>query len=135
MDILTPKHLKSHFAEISPTFENAMVGREDIGETMKQLLEENRIPKKPRGMLIWKFFAEKILFTTLLARRYLTHRLKIRKIYKFIQYALEKTFKSFDLQIAEARREGDKDLDKLILAFHFEIGGQLGVFCNVASTR
>ena len=59
-------------------------------------------------MLIRRFFAEKILFTALLAKRYLTHGLEIRKIYEFIQYALEKTFKNFDLEIAEARHEGDK---------------------------
>ena len=38
MDILTPEHLKSHFAEISPTLKNAMVGREAGMRKRKQFV-------------------------------------------------------------------------------------------------
>ena len=107
MDILTSEHLKPYFAEFLPSFKNAMVGREDIGNLMKSFSEENRLLKKPRRMWILSYFAEKRLLTTSLARWYLNQGLEISEIYEFIKYAPKRTFKNFGLEIAKARRVVD----------------------------
>ena len=93
-----------------------MVGKEDIGELMKRFAEENGLLKKSRRMLISNYFGEKILLTTPLVKWYLDHGLEITKIYEFIEYAPQKTFEKFGIEVSNARRLGDYDNSKTILA-------------------
>ena len=93
-----------------------MVGRDDISDMTKGFVEENRLLKKSRKMLISNYFAEKTLFTTPLVKWYLKQGLGIRKIYEFAEYAPDKTFENFSLDMTDARRMGNCDSSKTILA-------------------
>ena len=74
-------------------------------------------------MLISSYFAERILLTTPLVKWYLDHGLEITKIYEFIEYAPEKTFEKFGLDVSNARRLGDSDLSKTILGNTWKLIG------------
>ena len=87
---------------------NAILEKADIGKIIKSFSEENRLLKKPRRMVILIYFAEKILLTSPLARWYINDGLEISKIYEFIEYAPEKTFKNFGLETLAARRSRDR---------------------------
>ena len=125
VDIYTPNHLKQLFNEFPPIFKNAMVGREDVGELMKGFAEENGLLKKPRKMLISSYFGEKILLTTPLAKWYLDHGLVITKIYEFVEYAPEKPFEKFSLDVSDGRRIGEAS-SKKILADTWKLIGNSG---------
>ena len=114
-NIYTPNHLKQFFNEFPPIFKNAMVGREDVGELMKEFVEENGLLKKPRRMLISSYFGEKILLTTPLAKWYLDHGLVITKIYEFIEYAPKKPFENFALDVSDGKRGGEASSKKILV--------------------
>ena len=47
-DISVPDHLKGKFAEMPPIFKNTDISRDDIGEYMKTLAEEQEVMSRPR---------------------------------------------------------------------------------------
>ena len=126
VDIYTPNHLKQFFNEFPLIFKNAMVGREDVGELMKEFAEENELLKKPRKMLISSYFGEKILLTTPLAKWYLDHGLVITKIYEFVEYNPEKSFEKFALYVCDGRRGGDVDSSRKMLVDTWKLIGNSG---------
>jgi len=97
------------------------VGRDDIGEHMKKFAEDNGLLIKPQKMLIGSFFAKKRLFITPLLKWYVNHGLKVTKVYKVIQYLPIRCFGDFSIQVSEARRSGDADPNKAVLAQTFKL--------------
>ena len=95
----------------------------EIGELIKRFAEENKLLKKPRKILISSYFGERILLTTPLVKWYLDHGLEITKIYKFIEYASEKTFEKFGFDVSNARRIGNSDSPKTSLANTWKLIG------------
>ena len=137
-DIKTPKHLKSYFSEFCPIFENVEVGREDIGDLMKKFAVDNNLLSKPQKMLIGSYFADKILLITLLLKWYINHGLEVTKIYEVVQYLPVKCFENFGLQVSEARRSGDSDPNKAVLAQTFKLWGNSSygkTICNKEKHR
>ena len=114
-DIEVPKHLRAHFAEMTPIFKNVKISRDDIGEPMKKYAEANHIMKQPRRSLIGSYKGKKILLTTPLLQWYLAHGLEV-KIYQVIQYWPNDCFKAFGEKVSQARRDGDQDPDQAIIA-------------------
>ena len=51
-DLKVPEHLRAYFANFPPIFKNYVVGRNDIGDLMKEYAEKERIMSQPRRMLI-----------------------------------------------------------------------------------
>ena len=115
-DLHTPDHLKAKFAEMPPIFKNVDVSRDDIGAKMKCYAEENGILQQPRKMLISSYKAEKILLATPLLQWYLAHGLVVTKIYQVVQYWPDACFEEFGNEVSEARRTGDLNPDKAIVA-------------------
>ena len=57
-DLVVPDELKSKFANFPPVFKNTEVGRDDIGDYMKNYAIENEMIKHPQRMLISSFKLE-----------------------------------------------------------------------------
>ena len=122
-DIEVPETLKDHFAEMTPIFKNTDISLDDIGPTMKEYAETHKIMNTPRRCLIGSYRGEKILLTTPLLRWYLEHGLVVTKIYEVIEYEKNTCFKSFGDTVSEARRLGDIDIAKAILADTWKLLG------------
>ncbi|KAJ8050172.1 hypothetical protein HOLleu_03268 [Holothuria leucospilota] len=115
-DIVVPDDVKHHFSEMPPIFKNAEVSINDIGDHMAKYAEDNDLMKHPRRTLIGSMFGRKILIATPLLRWYLDHGLKVTKVYQVVQFIPKPVFHRFGEEVSQARREGDKDPSKSIIA-------------------
>ena len=115
-DVRVPEHLQDHFAEMQPVFKNVTVTRDDIGPFMRQYAEENDIMSAPRRMLIGSYRGENILLATPLLRWYLAHGLVVDHVYQIIDYEPKPCFQNFGDSVSAARRAGDADPNKAIIA-------------------
>ena len=115
-DIHVPPELRPYFSEMHPIFKNANVSRDDIGPFMRQYAEENDIMSTPRRMLIGSYRGENILLTTPLLRWYIAHGLVVDHVYQIIEYEPKPCFRHFGESVSTARRNGDSDPDKAIIA-------------------
>ncbi|KAK3705281.1 hypothetical protein QZH41_008170 [Actinostola sp. cb2023] len=129
-DIRVPEHLKPKFSEMCPIFKNVEISREDIGQYMKDFAEEYNIMPRPRRSLIGSFFAENILLATPLIKWYLDHGLEVTKIYQVVEYTPKPCFKAFGDAVSDARRAGDVDPNKAIIAdtMKLAISGHIGPY-------
>ena len=115
VDIRVPDHLKEKFSEMCPTFKNAEISRDDIGDFMKAYAEEHSIMSQPRCSLIGSMKGEKILLATPLLKWYLEHGLEVTKVHQVIEFTPEPCFKPFGDAVSDARRAGDADPSKAII--------------------
>jgi len=83
---------------------------------MKQYAEENDIMRRPRRSLIGSLKGDNILLATPLLKWYLEHGLEVTKIYQVVEYTPKPCFKSFGDAVSAARRAGDADPSKAIIA-------------------
>ena len=116
VDIRVPEHLKEKFSEMCPIFKNTNISREDIGEFMKAYTEEHGIMAQPRRSLIGSMAGDKILLVTPLLNWYLEHGLEVTKVHQVIEFTPKPCFKSFGDAVSDARRAGDADPNKAIIA-------------------
>ena len=115
-DIHVPPELRPYFSEMQPIFKNTTVTRDDIGSFMQQYAEEHDIMSTPRRMLVGSYRGEKILLATPLLRWYLAHGLVVDRVYQIIEYEPKPCFQNFGDSVSAARRAGDADPDKAIIA-------------------
>ena len=115
-DVRVPEHLQDHFAEMQPIFKNTTVTRDDIGPFMRQYAEEHDIMSTPRRMLVGSFYGIKLLLATPLLRWYLAHGLVVDRVYQFVDYEPNPCFQRFGESVSAARRAGDADPEKAIIA-------------------
>ena len=115
-DLHVPEHLQDHFAEMQPIFKNATVTRDDIGPFMRQYAVDHDIMSTPRRMLVGSYRGDKILLTTPLLQWYLAHGLVVDRVYQIVEYSPKPCFQNFGDSVSAARRAGDADPDKAIIA-------------------
>ena len=125
-DISVPEQLKAHFQEMTPIFKNTEISREDIGEFMTQYAEEHNQLNQPRRSLVGSYYGTKIMLATPLAKWYLEHGLVITKVYEVCQWEPNTCFRNFGDSVSDARREGDQDPDKSIIADTMKLLGNSG---------
>ena len=116
VDIRVPEHLKEKFSEMCPIFKNTEISRDDIGDFMKAYAEEHNIMAQPRRSLIGSKKGEKILLATPLLKWYLEHGLEVTKVNQVVEFTPEPCFKPFGDAVSDARRAGDADSRKAIIA-------------------
>ena len=116
VDIRVPEHLKEKFSEMCPIFKNTEISREDIGEYMKAYAEEHKIMAQPCRSLIGSMKGDKVLLATPLLKWYLEHGLEVTKVHQVIEFTLQPCFKPFGDAVSDARRAGDADPSKAIIA-------------------
>ena len=115
-DVHVPPELRPYFSEMQPIFKNATVTLDDIGPYMRQYAEENDIMSTPRRMLIGSYRGDNILLTTPLLRWYIAHGLVVDHVYQVIEHEPKPCFQNFGDSVSAARRAGDADPDKAIIA-------------------
>ena len=125
-DVRVPEELQDYFSEMQPVFKNASVTRDDIGPFMRQYAEEHDILSKPRVILVGSFRGVKILLATPLLRWYLAHGLVVDRVYQIIEYEPNPCFRRFGESVSTARRAGDEDPDKAIIADTMKLLGNSG---------
>lgn len=115
-DIEVPHAMKEKFSEMCPIFKNVEISRDDIREYMKEFAEENDIMTRTRRSLIGSYFGKKILLATPLLKWYMEHGLVVTKGYQVVEYTPKACFKPFGEAVSDARRDGDRDPNKAIIA-------------------
>ena len=131
-DIETPEELKTAFAEFQPIPKHAKLSKNDVGEHMKRFAIANGLLKTPTKVLLNSYYGEKILFATPLLQWYMNHGLQVTKVYQVIQYQPSTCFEKFGFEVMAARREGDIDTSKKIIADSCKLmGKQLYTFCCI----
>ena len=108
-DLVVPDELKSKFLNFPPILKNTEVGRNDIGDYMKNYAIENEMLKHPQRMLISSFKLENGTVITPFFNFYLELGLRCTKIYRFVEYSPRKCFNIFVQSVVDARREGDEN--------------------------
>ena len=67
-------------------------------------------------MLVGSLFGKKILLLSDLAKWYLEHGLIITRVYQLVEYIPRRAYADFGDSVSNARRAGDSDPDKALLA-------------------
>ena len=111
-----PDHLKEKFARFPPIFKNVDVGRDDIGDHMRNYAIENDLLKKPRRMLISSFSLKRGPIITPLLNFYIDQGLVLEDVHWFLQYNPRKSFGSFVQSVVSARRDGDRNQESTVVA-------------------
>ena len=109
-----------------PIFKNVDIPCEAIGEHMQNFVIANRLSQKPRRSLIGSMFGNNIMLTTPLLRWYIEHGLQVTDVYEVVEYIPKKRFQSFADSVSDARREGDRDRAKKIIAETKKLHGNSG---------
>ena len=125
-DIHVPPEFRPYFSEMQPIFKKANVSRDDIGPYMRQYAEEHNILTKPRRMLVGSYRGDRILLTTPLLRWYIAHGLVVDHVYQVIEYEAKPCFRRFGDSVSAARRAGDADPDKAVIADTMKLLGNSG---------
>jgi hypothetical protein len=99
-----------------PIFKNVEISRADIGDHMRSYAEREGMMKTPRRSLIGSMHGKRILLATPLLQWYLEHGLRVLHIHEIIQFKKSRCFKAFGDAVSDARRAGDSDPTKAILA-------------------
>ena len=115
-DVRVPGALKPKFAEMCPIVKNIEISREDIGQHMQTFAEEENIISQPKRSLVSSYFGEKILLVSPLINWYLEHGLEVTHIYQVVEYTPVRCFQPFGEAVWDARRAGDVDPNKAIIA-------------------
>ena len=87
-----------------------------IGQHMQTFAEEENIMSQPRRSLVGSYFGEKILLSSPLIKWYLEHGLEVTHIYQVVEYTPVPCFQPFGEAVSGARRAGDVDPNKAIIA-------------------
>ena len=115
-DLKVPEHLKAYFTNFSPFLKSTVVSRNDIGDLMKEYAEKEGIRSQPKRMLISSFHLKNGIIIIPLLLYYLHLGLECTKIHQFVQYTPEKSFSSFVQFAVNARRQGDENPNKSVVA-------------------
>ncbi|GMF12048.1 unnamed protein product [Phytophthora lilii] len=121
-DIRTLEHLKQYFSEMSPIFKNVMIDCTDDSVIGKHMFDYNQSrgsnrAKPARKLIGSSYFGEKILIYTPLLKWYLYHGMEITNSHK--------AFAPFMEAVSNARREGDVDKSKAMIAEMMKLVGNV----------
>ena len=128
-DIHVPPTLREKFIEMAPIFKNVQISHEDIGEHMQEFAQQHGIHDKPIKSLIGSMFGEKILLATPLLKWYLEHGLELTRVYQIVEFKPKACFQTFADEVSDARRIGDSDPSKSIIADTSKLIGNSAYGC------
>ena len=127
VDIEIPNHLHQKFEEMCPFFHNKMVPTKAVPKHMKEYLRATgRKAAEKNRKLMGTLSAQQILLYEPLLQWYINHGAVIKRIYRTIDYKPKKIFPWFVKEVTEARRTGDVDKSKALLADIFKLLGNSG---------
>ena len=124
VDIEVPRDMWEDFEEFPPIFINQSIGEEGIPQHMKDYLAKcGRAAMPDQKKLLGVLKAQNVLLYTPLLKWYFEHGLEITAVYRTIDYMPRKTFSWFVQEVANMRRKGDVEADKVLLAEVFKLLG------------
>jgi len=125
VDMHVPKPLWGVFEEMCPFFYNKTIPDECVPKHMTDyLLKTGRGKRSAKDKkLVGALSAEKMLVYTPLLKWYVDHGVVVTRVYREINYKREKPFQWFVDEVTEARRMGDTDKNKALLADIFKLLG------------
>jgi hypothetical protein len=126
---------EDYFSEMSPIFCTTDVPHDVIGDHMQAYATSRGMKQGTRRLLIGGMSAKKILLATPLLKWYLANGITIDYIYQAVEYQPKTCFKQFQEDISTARREGDADKSKSILADSSKLAGNSLVNYNKYNLR
>ena len=126
VDIEIPKPLHPKFEEMCPFFYNKAVPAKAVPEHMLKYLRDTGRKRGEDKKLMGALTAKRILLYAPLLLWYVNHGAEITKVYRTIDYTPAKIFPWFVEQVTEARRTGDVEKSKALLADVFKLLGNSG---------
>ena len=126
VDIEIPKPLHPKFEEMCPFFYNKVVPAKAVPEHMLKYLRDTGRKRGEDKKLMGALSAKRILLYAPLLLWYVNHGAEITKVYRTIDYTPAKNFPWFVEQVTEARRTGDVEKSKALLADVFKLLGNSG---------
>ena len=126
VDIEIPKVLHKKFEEMAPFFHNKKVDFEKVPQHMKNYLEKTKRKRVECKKLLGSLSAKKILLYEPLLKWYIKNGAVIKKVYRTINYQPQKIFTWFVEEVTAARRTGDVEKSKALLAEVFKLLGNSG---------
>ena len=127
VDIEIPHHLHAKFEEMCPFFHKKSVPTKAVPKHMKQYLKATgRKQVEKNKKLMGTLSAQRILLYEPLLQWYINHGAEITKVYRTIDYKPKVIFDWFVEQVTEARRTGDVEKSKALLADIFKLLGNSG---------
>ena len=126
IDIEIPNHLHQKFEEMCPFFHNKVVPAKAVPEHMLKYLRDTGRKRGEDKKLMGTLSAKRILVYAPLLLWYVNHGAVIKRVYRTIDYQPAKIFPWFVEQVTEARRTGDLEKSKALLADIFKLLGNSG---------
>ena len=126
VDIEIPKHLHQKFEEMCPFFHNKVVPAKAVPEHMLKYLRDTGRKRGEDKKLMGTLSAQRMLVYAPLLLWYVNHGAVIKRVYRTIDYQPAKIFPWFVEQVTEARRTGDVEKSKALLAEVFKLLGNSG---------
>ena len=126
IDIEIPNHLHKKFEEMCPFFHNKVVPAKAVPEHMLKYLRDTGRKRGEDKKLMGTLSAQRMLVYAPLLLWYVNHGAVIKKVYRTIDYTPAKIFPWFVEQVTEARRTGDVEKSKALLAEVFKLLGNSG---------
>ena len=96
---------------------------------MQKVAEQHNLLKKPKKYLISSYFEKEFLINTKMEEFYLNLRLKIIRIYKFIELYPQNCCETLANEIVNSRREADLNKSKAVIALTNKLTGN-SIFCQ-----
>ena len=125
VDIEIPKRLWAKFEEMPPFFCNKQIPEQAVSPHMKAYRDRTGRTQSKSQKLVGALSADKILLYAPLLRWYLAHGAEIKAVYRSIDYIPTKSLSWFVDEVTTARRTGDTDKSKALLADIFKLLGNL----------
>jgi len=125
VDIEIPESLRPKF-EMCPFFYTKKVPVEAVSQQMLDYLKRTGRNRGDGKKLVGALFAEKLLVYAPLLRWYVDHGAVITAVNRTIAYTPGKVFEWFVEQVTEARRTGDLEKSKVLLAEVYKLLGNSG---------
>ena len=126
VDIEIPNHLHQMFEEMCPFFHNKVVPAKAVPEHMLKYLRDTGRKRGEAKELMGTLSAQRMLVYAPLLLWYVNHGAVIKRVYRTIDYQPAKIFPWFVEQVTEARRTGDVEKSKALLAEVFKLLGNSG---------
>ena len=126
IDIEIPNHLHQKFEEMCQFFHNKVVPAKAVPEHMLKYLRETGRKRGEDKKLMGTLSAQRMLVYAPLLLWYVNHGAVIKRVYRTIDYQPAKIFPWFVEQVTEARRTGDVEKSKALLAEVFKLLGNSG---------
>ena len=123
MDIEIPERLWPKFEEMCPFFHNTEVPAEAVPQHMFDYLERTGRARGNGRKLVGALSAKKILLFAPLLQWYIDHGAQITAVYRTIDYKAAKPFVWVVEEVTTARRTGETDKSKALLADMFKLLG------------